>query len=115
MKLKRIRTRQSCEAQEGWAVVGDWGAIEFWIDSNNDYRTFGGVEIHQRIPFECSLNQVEPDYKHCEVLDGPCSHDGSSLWACEHWIPTYQKLGDDAEKWIWAELEREYEETWVNV
>ena len=113
--MDRKETRR--EGNEiGWAVVGKHGAIEFWMFSDDHLkglglstRSLGGVETHQRTPFEYSQSQGTPDHEECPVLDGPCWHDGTSLWASEHWIPKYRILG---EEWVWAELERTYRKTW---
>jgi len=67
------------------------------------------VETHQRTPMSYSSFKVAPDHPDCVVLGGPCWHDGTSLWAHEHWIPLYEALG---EEWVWGELERTYHATW---
>lgn len=104
--MKRKRTRENSE-DEGWAVVGPEGAIEFWMMPEMRGLKLGGVETHRRTPFEYSLHKEIPDHDHCAVLDGPCWHDGTSLWASEHWIPMYEACG---EEWVWLELEKTYRE-----
>lgn len=102
--MKRVRTREASSDQFGFAVVGDLGAMEFWMFT--DHPDLGGVEAHRRDPSEYQDDRSKHD--DCPLLDGaPCWHDGTSLWASEHWIPLYQQCG---EEWVWAELEARYQE-----
>lgn len=112
MTLERKHTR-SQHGQKGWAIVGEYGAIEFWIMGSTvtdfdgtGYR--GGVEQHNRQPFAYSANS--PDHEHCPVINGPCYHDGSSLYASEVFIPGWLREGDD---FVWRKLEQEYEERYL--
>ena len=109
MTLQRKKTRRDSDDQIGWAVVGDKGAIEFWMFTSEEMMRMdlGGVETHRRTPFEYSQSDTTPDHDHCVLLDGPCWHDGTSLWAAEYWIPMYRTCGED---WVWQELESTYQE-----
>lgn len=102
--MERKETRRDSTDSLGWAVVGEHGAVEFWVMEGSK-ELIGGVEYHHRAPMEYSSNKAEPDHADCPVLDGPCWHDGTSLWAVEHWIPGYAACG---EGWVWDELEHTY-------
>lgn len=43
----------------------------------------------------------------CSITGGDCWHDGTSLWAREHWLPGMARGGED---WVWRELELAYRE-----
>lgn len=88
--------------REEWCVTGSLGSLSFWVSRNNGI-VYGGVESHYK---------NKPDYlgdgsfhEHCPFNDGPCWHDGTSLWASEYWIPNILPGGSDA---IFSKLEFEY-------
>lgn len=97
-----------------FGVVGEKGGVEFVLAVSikdplpeySDRLTGWGLEIHSRTPFDCSDNDA-PDHADCRFIDGPCWHDGTSLWASEYWLPGFQEGGTD---WLWPRLEREYAE-----
>lgn len=87
-----------------FAVIDGGMAVEFSMGVNWDDResSYGGVEFHK--PPE---GDELPDHQNCWLLEGPCVHDGSSLYAFETFIPrfwTCAEIGDY--KSIWGELER---------
>jgi len=96
--MKRVRTREGDKHSEGWAVVGELGAMEFWMFTPLREYGGGGVEAHLSAPRGYK-------HEHCDILNAPCWHDGTSLWASEHWIPMYQACG---EEWVYQELEARY-------
>jgi hypothetical protein len=122
IELKRIRTRtRATDKTYGWAVVGPHGAIEFWFTDRGQgadyYRYLGGVETHQRKPFEYSSDKEAPDHDKCDVLSGPCWYDGTSLWAMEYWIPEvlrYDNWQEAEELFVFPTLERTYKGRWVD-
>jgi hypothetical protein len=43
----------------------------------------------------------------CSLLGGgKCWHDGTSLWASEHWAPGFANGGAE---WVWRELRKTYQ------
>jgi len=85
-----------------WAVVGSLGGVHVWAQRLPettlalgsglwDYPFYGGVEVHRRTPAE--YDGSEPSHKECWLLDGPCWHDGSSLYFSDHMSPTLNALG----------------------
>ena len=104
--IKVIRTRTKGRSQ-GWAAVGEHGGVEFWFDEHDRIGKLGGVETH--------WSHDPPDYMDggphhtdCEVTGGNCWHEGTSLWASEHWIPMYERFG---EAWVREKLVKLYRET----
>lgn len=103
-------------AERTWIVIGRHGAIHFHvIDLGEKYskehraeRYSGGLEIHYRQPPEYMANDA-PSHDRCFVLEGPCWHDGTSLYAQERIIPFWQSAPDDHER-MFRFLEREYVE-----
>lgn len=91
------------------AVVGPLGAIHYWHQQSADKSPwmgrdkFGGVESHSRD------GHGVPDQENCWLLEGPCWHDGSSLYADEVFIPLWERCTelDDMEP-FWKRLENEY-------
>jgi hypothetical protein len=118
-KMKRIRTEDDYEIR--WILVGPLGAIDFhcstlaWTEEMRAtvpgmWRS-GGVEYHYRAaPYY--MRTEGPSHERCWILGGPCWHDGTSLWASEHWIPLLERSGEDA---IWQELQKTYvDHDWPN-
>ena len=102
------RVKKCYRDETRWAVVGEHGAVEFHcfnrVLPESRWRV-GGFEEHLRKPQHYRGAQSEPDHDYCELLDGPCWHDGTSLWASEYWIPLYEREGEEA---VWRRLEQEY-------
>ena len=74
-----------------WSVVDERGGLHLWIQrAYYDHSYFGGFEGHYREPPEYRAD-TPPDNERCWLLDTPCWHDGSSLWAEEYWIPLWQE------------------------
>ena len=76
-----------------WSLVNDNGGVHIW-GRVIKYTGFadewlGGVECHWPKPPEGygSWFGDEPTQKHCWLLDGPCWHDGTSLYFSERVAP----------------------------
>ena len=95
------------------AVIGDAGAVQFHFsvyasEALSESRSLfpfwpyqpWGVEIHTR----CGLGD-SPDHENCWLLNAPCKHDGSSLYASEVMMPLFLHDGSDA---VYARLESRY-------
>ncbi len=115
-KTKPLTRRwEKNERQTVFAVIGDKGAIHFWFSECSQtskdvfgQSKYGGVEMHSRVPL--SYSKEEPDHENCWLLNAPCWHDGSSLYAEETYIPKYEycESMNDFEP-MWRALECEYE------
>jgi len=82
-----------------WSVVTAKGGMHLTInDSGEDARPryHGGVETHWRQP-PPYMEDAPPSHTNCWLIGGPCWHDGSSLWAKEHWIPIWHLDENDRE------------------
>ena len=58
-----------------WIIAGEEGAVEFHTELKPDVGLlpeYAGVERHSH------NGDGQPSYRHCDVLNGPCWHDGSS-------------------------------------
>lgn len=112
-KTERVFSLASNAGQRfSFAITGPYGALEFWFSPSppgypDNERYYGGVEKHfNRIAAPAYLTNGRYGYREdCSLVPGGCFHDGSSLWASEHWIPGMMRGGSD---WIWAELESRY-------
>ena len=49
-------------------------------------RFSGGVEFHWRLAPSWAKDKA-PDHPQCHILHAPCWHDGTSLYASEHYAP----------------------------
>lgn len=97
-------------------IVGPDGGCEFHFTCNNEEQRRYGEGAITAGGFECHFKaHSRPDYYHdhgahrhdCEITGGDCWHDGTSLWASEHWLPG---MADGGQDWVWRELERAYRE-----
>ena len=109
--LSRIeRKPKNGTRRHSFAVVGSKGAVEFWF--HVDDMECSGFEKHARSGDGHWLGTPDhPSHLNCELLGGPCWHDGTSLWASEFWVPLYKTGGADA---IWRELECDYHQRFAD-
>jgi hypothetical protein len=94
-------------------VVGPEGAVHFWVSPSREDITgddlYGGVEYHHAFPPDYMRNDP-PSHSPCHFLGKPCWHDGTSLWASEHWIPHFITCGQE---WVFTQLEILYREALI--
>lgn len=71
-----------------WSVVGPAGGVHIWAQTNDPAfaerwgdRFIGGVECHWPVAADHS------DHPVCWLLNGPCRHDGTSLYFGEQIAP----------------------------
>jgi len=88
-----------------FAAIAEQAAVHFWVvpDWKDEGNSRGGLEFHQR-----PQAGQEPTYDWCFVLNAPCCHDGSALYAEEKLIPLfhfYCETGDGNYEPIWQEVE----------
>lgn len=100
-----------------FAVVGDAGAIHFWVDTEDVSSehteepgyVMCGIEQHSRKPMYAS--QAEPTHDPCWILKGPCYHDGGTGPARDYLLPMFidcNRLGDFEP--LWLKIEQWYRE-----
>lgn len=88
-----------------FAVIGERSAVHFWVEPNweDNEKSRGGVEFHER-----PEDGREPDNGDCWLLNGPCCHYGSSLYASKKVIPMFHSCcesGDGNYESVWREIE----------
>lgn len=72
-------------------AIGAHGAVHFHTachhyDNKDNWSS--GLEFHWRVPPPGMQNQP-PSHDQCEILKCPCWHDGTSLYADEHYLPMF--------------------------
>ncbi|MCF0075463.1 hypothetical protein LZD49_33600 [Dyadobacter sp. CY261] len=99
--------------REEWCVTGEYGSLSFWVSAHTSELSlswgethYGGVENHYNEKSKPSYLDESAKHTDCNYNGGLCYHDGSSLWAEEHWIPYILPRGNEG---IWQELEHYYE------
>lgn len=93
------------------ADLRDWGGGFVEVEGVGDLWISdvpGGVEIHSRTRPRWCEEDKKPDHEECQVLGGPCWHDGSATAASEFRESWH---GDDESVWMmlesWARREDE--------
>ena len=98
-------------------VCGEHGGVEFVFVCHNKALLPGyewdnhidtyGVEYHWKRHNRPEYYQDtdKPHHTDCTVTGGECWHDGTSLWAKEHWLPMLLQVGTEP---VWSEMEYEY-------
>lgn len=94
-----------------WSIVGGPGGIHLHITENRivddeSLRYHGGLEVHYRQPPDYMRGDA-PSHYDCQIIGGPCWHDGSSLYAQDYWIPIWNGGKMDNERMLEL-LEGEY-------
>ena len=105
-------------------LKGALGAVQFMIGTNWHLPHVQREKRSWQHDYETRFDKIYPegwdvgyhspkpmydDHKpmaKCDVIDGDCYYDGSSLWADE-WIEDFLKGGTD---WLWPKLEEVYRE-----
>jgi hypothetical protein len=81
-----------------WTLSNADGAVHIhgWMHESPSYgrEWLGGIEIHSPKQLYGS-EPADPTQKHCWLLDGPCWHDGSSLYFSEHLAPLLERYASD--------------------
>jgi hypothetical protein len=112
-------------AELAFYLKGGHGAIQFviytnwmlpYVQAETDARPPSNSHpylFHKPIPADIGYHSRVPRYQgqslmteHCDVIDGPCYYDGSSLQA-QDVFDIMIEGGTDA---LWAEMERQYKE-----
>lgn len=98
-----------------WEITGWRGGIHVHI---RPYKSSGGLiehsaglEVHYAFPPE-SMKDRAPDHQRCWLIERPCWHDGTSLFAQEQLVPLFLADAHDSifsEMFRWAETHLEEE------
>lgn len=78
-----------------YEVIGAKGAVHLHLSQYKDGHWTGGVEYHHRTPPE-HMADLPPSHADCPFLNSNCWHDGSSLYAIEHYAPMHRDGDTDA-------------------
>jgi hypothetical protein len=80
-----------------YELIGARGGLHFHVSGPHAYdghdHYSAGLEIHSRTPLYDS--DEAPAQNHCWLLECPCWHDGTTLYAEEHFLPVHM-AGDYA-------------------
>lgn len=92
MEYDFSETNENNRKRWTWSLVGEHGGVHIWAqfceasESAFGEKCYGGVEVHYRKPpYEHS--EGTPHHEYCWLLEGPCWHDGSSLYFSEQLQP----------------------------
>ena len=92
--------------QHRWEILGADGGAHLSIRpyklSDGPVEYSAGLEMHYRRPPN-HMDGCAPSYARCFLLEDPCWHDGTSLYAQEHFVPMF--LRDDHDG-IFSEMKR---------
>jgi len=85
------RTCHGGRVRHEWYVKGAAGAVSVWARTTPAIPRYpaewmGGCEMHSSKPLPYS-DATRPDHEQCNILNGPCWHDGSSLYFSENVAP----------------------------
>ena len=99
-----------------FAVIGKRGAVHFWRRAPKCDETYfselndvcSGVEQHSRTPLYDGNKPA--DHERCWMTEGPCWHDGSSLYSEDVYMPLWFSCNLDGDyEPLWRKLEAEYQ------
>lgn len=98
MSDPKLRCKYTYEQQFGmpchvWSCIGAVGAIHlriraYALDKEKGLQWSSGIEFHSRTAPPSSPHDA-PSQDHCWLLEGPCWHDGSSMYAEERYLPKF--------------------------
>lgn len=103
-------TQQFGTPRHCWTCIGSKGALHLHISGPHKYdgrENWGcGLETHYRQPPEYMVDDA-PSHEKCWLIGVPCWHDGTSLYAEEHYLPLWlsNPHGHDA---MFEHLQGEY-------
>jgi hypothetical protein len=76
--------------EHSYEIVGGLGGAHLHFSGphkigEREERWSAGLELHSRAP----LDEGPPSHDRCWLLECPCWHDGTSLYAEEHFLPMF--------------------------
>jgi hypothetical protein len=102
-----------------YEIIGAHGACHLSIQpyrlSDGPIEHSAGLEMHYRRPPKY-MNDCAPSHAKCFLLEGPCWHDGTSLYAQEYFVPMFLRGDEDGIfsemiRWCDGRLEEEKEQS----
>ena len=75
-----------------YSLVGRYGGLSLNIREYKDTPS-AGLEYHYRQPKDYMDDC--PSHEKCHVINGPCWHDGTSLYARERYLPLFEAGYED--------------------
>lgn len=88
---KRLKYDGKCW-EHFFCILTSWGGVHLYIseyyDSDKKLEYFSGLESHYRVPPEY-MKDMAPSHNECWLIKCPCWHDGTSLYAQEHFLPIF--------------------------
>lgn len=94
--------KKETDERVDYAVIGEKGAVHFWHFKK--FANSGGVEEHRKEPAAYQVGRPA-DHDCCFIIECPCWHDGSSLYA-DKFFPILEVQGEDA---VYIQLKTEYQ------
>lgn len=88
-----------------WEIVGARAGAHLSIrpyKSGDKIEHSAGLEMHYRNP-PAYMGDCAPSHNRCFLLEGPCWHDGTSMYAQERFVPLFLDGDEDA---IFSEMIR---------
>lgn len=72
-----------------FGCYGPEAVIDIWVANDDSEHVTSGIECHYRNAPDYMAGK-EPSRTNCTFTGGNCWHDGSSLYAMEHFLPLWQ-------------------------
>jgi hypothetical protein len=95
-----------------YELIGAKGGLNLHVSGPHHYDNMdnwsAGLETHSRTPL---YGDTAPSHDLCWLLQCPCWHDGTSMYAQEHYLPMV--LAGDHER-VFRELVRYADDRWNN-
>jgi hypothetical protein len=96
-----------------YSLVGARGGLNLHVTGPHTYdggeHWGAGLELHSRTPLH---GDTAPTHDECWLLKCPCWHDGTSLYAQEHFLPMVI-AGDHTR--VFRELVRYADDRWLDI
>ena len=112
LNCKYIFSNQLGSDSHIWTCIGGQGAVHLHIsiyhgilEDKEPIEPSAGIEYHHKNP-PYNIHDA-PSQNHCWILESPCWHDGSSLYASEVFVPLWKNDPHDHKR-MFEKLEREY-------
>lgn len=113
-RCKYEYTKEHLARRHVWTCIGRHGAMHFHVsdmgeefEKNHGQRYSGGLETHYREPPDYMADHC-PSQDKCWLLNQPCWHDGTSLYASETLIPRWLIAPNDHDA-VFRMLQMEYD------